>query len=112
VIELGAGWVPDFLRRMDQAWKGWRKTDPVVGALSMPPSEFIRRAVRFTPFATEDAGTIIREGGEELFLFSSDYPHPEGTRNPIERFEASFEGFDEATKDRFYRRNFEDMFAA
>ncbi|HEY9216423.1 MAG TPA: amidohydrolase family protein [Phenylobacterium sp.] len=112
VIELGAGWVPDFLRRLDQAWKGWRKTDPVIGALSAPPSEFIRRAVRFTPFATEDAGTIIREGGAELFLFSSDYPHPEGTKNPIQRFESTFEGFDEDTKDRFYRRNFEDMFAA
>ncbi|HEY8616856.1 amidohydrolase family protein [Phenylobacterium sp.] len=112
VIELGAGWVPDMLRRLDQAWKGWRKTDPVIGGLSMPPSEFIRRAVRFTPFATEDAGTIIREGGKELFLFSSDFPHPEGTRNPIERFEATFGGFDEETRDRFYRRNFEDLFAA
>ncbi len=111
VIELGAGWVPDFLRRMDQAWKGWRKTDPVIAGLSMPPSEFIRRAVRFTPFATENAGTIIREGGPELFLFSSDYPHPEGTKNPIERFESSFEGLNEDVKDRFYRRNFEDMFA-
>ncbi|MFC3077930.1 amidohydrolase family protein [Phenylobacterium terrae] len=111
VIELGAGWVPDFLRRLDQAWKGWRKTDPVVGSLTVPPSEYIRRAVRFTPFATEDAGLIIREGGEELFLFSSDYPHPEGTKNPIERFEASFEGLSEEAKDRFYRRNFEDMFA-
>jgi uncharacterized protein len=112
VIELGAGWVPDFLRRLDQAWKGWRKSDPVLGGLSMPPSQFIRRAVRFTPFATEDAGIIIREGGEELFLFSSDYPHPEGTKNPIERFESSFDGFDEAVKDRFFRRNFEDMFTA
>jgi predicted TIM-barrel fold metal-dependent hydrolase len=112
VIELGAGWVPDFLRRLDGAWKGWRKTDPVVGGLSMPPSEFIRRAVRFTPYATEDAGVIIREGGEELFLFSSDYPHPEGTRNPIQRFESAFEGFSDEAKDRFYRRNFEDMFAA
>ncbi|WP_309088845.1 amidohydrolase family protein [Phenylobacterium sp.] len=112
VIELGAGWVPDMLRRLDQAWKGWRKTDPVLGALSMPPSEFIRRAVRFTPFATEDAGTIIREGGPELFLFSSDFPHPEGTKNPIERFEATFDGLGEDVKDRFYRRNFEDLFTA
>lgn len=114
VIELGAGWVPDFLRRVDQAWKGWRKTDPVVGGLSLPPSDFVRRAVRFTPFATEDAGIIIREGGEELFLFSSDFPHPEGTRNPIERFERSFDqlGLTEDAKDRFYRRNFEDMFVA
>jgi uncharacterized protein len=110
VIELGAGWVPDFLRRLDQAWKGWRKTDPVLGGLSMAPSEYIRRAVRFTPFATEDAGTIIREGGRELFLFSSDYPHPEGTKNPIERFESGFEGLDEEARDNFYRRNFEDMF--
>jgi predicted TIM-barrel fold metal-dependent hydrolase len=112
VIELGAGWVPDMLRRLDQAWKGWRKTDPVVASLSMPPSEFIRRAVRFTPYATENAGLIIREGGPELFLFSSDYPHPEGTRNPIERFESSFDGLNEDVKDRFYRRNFEDLFTA
>lgn len=112
VIELGAGWVPDFQRRLDQGWKSWRKTDPVVGALSGPPSEMIRRAVRFTPFATEDAGQIIREGGEELFLFSSDFPHPEGTKDPIGRFEASFEGLSEEARDRFYRRNFEDMFVS
>ena len=111
VIELGAGWVPDFMRRLDQAWKGWRKTDPVIAGLSAPPSEFIRRAVRFTPFATENAGAIIRDGGAELFLFSSDLPHPEGTKNPIERFESTFEGLDEDVKDRFYRRNFETMFA-
>ena len=110
VVELGAGWVPDFLRRLDQGWKSWRKTDPVVGALSAPPSEHIRRAVRFTPFATEDAGLIIREGGEELFLFSSDFPHPEGTKDPIGRFEATFDGLSEDAKDRFYRRNFDDMF--
>jgi predicted TIM-barrel fold metal-dependent hydrolase len=112
VIELGAGWAPDFIRRLDQAWKGWRKSDPVVASLSAPPSEFIRRAVRFTPYATEDAGAIIREGGPELFMFSSDFPHPEGTRNPIERFESTFEGLDEDTRDRFYRRNFETLFAA
>jgi len=110
VIEMGAGWVPDFLRRLDQAWKGWRKSDPQVAALSMPPSQFIRRAVRFTPFATEDAGTIIREGGSELFMFSSDFPHPEGTKNPIERFETSFADLGDDVRDRFYRRNFEDMF--
>ncbi|HEY1560346.1 MAG TPA: amidohydrolase family protein [Caulobacteraceae bacterium] len=112
VIELGAGWAPDFMRRLDQAWRGWRKSDPVVASLSAPPSEFIRRAVRFTPYATEDAGAIIRDGGADLFMFSSDFPHPEGTRNPIERFESTFEGLDEDIRDRFYRRNFETLFAA
>ena len=34
-----------------------------------------------------------------------------GAAKAIERFESGFEGFSEATKDRFCRRNFEDMFA-
>jgi predicted TIM-barrel fold metal-dependent hydrolase len=109
VIELGAGWVADFLRRLDHGWRSWRKTDPSLAALSMAPSDFIRRAVRFTPFAREDAGTIIREGGPDLYMFSSDFPHPEGTHDPIERFEASLGEVGEDVKDRFYRSNFEYM---
>ena len=112
VIELGAGWVADFLRRLDHGWKAWSKTDPVLASLSAPPSELMRRAVRFTPFPNEDTAAIIREGGPELYMFSSDYPHPEGTHNPIERFESRLAAFDEDVKDRFYRRNFEHMIGA
>jgi predicted TIM-barrel fold metal-dependent hydrolase len=112
VIELGAGWVADFLRRLDHGWRSFRKTDPVIAELAEPPSEQIRRAVRFTPFANEDVGAVIREGGPDLYLFSSDFPHPEGTKNPIERFERNLAGFDEDVKDRFYRRNFEYMMGA
>jgi hypothetical protein len=72
----------------------------------------MRRAVRFTPFPNEDTAAIIREGGSELYMFSSDYPHPEGTHNPIERFESRLAAFDEDVKDRFYRRNFEHMMGA
>ncbi|MBI1186343.1 MAG: amidohydrolase family protein [Alphaproteobacteria bacterium] len=111
VIELGAGWVADFLRRLDHGWRSFKKTDPALGELAEPPSHFVRRAVRFTPFANEDVGAIIREGGPDLFLFSSDYPHPEGTKNPIERFEANLATFPEDVKDQFYRRNFEYMMA-
>jgi predicted TIM-barrel fold metal-dependent hydrolase len=112
VIELGAGWVADFLRRLDHGWKAWSKTDPMLASLSAPPSEQIRRAVRFTPFSNEDTAAIIREGGPELYMFSSDFPHPEGTHNPIERFESRLADFDEDVKDRFYRRNFEHMMGA
>ena len=42
-------------------------------------------------------------------MFSSDYPHPEGTNDPIARFERTFEGLGEADRDSFYRANFEDM---
>lgn len=109
VIESGAAWVPGFLAQLDFAHKGFRRTDPYVQDMACKPSEYLRRAVKFTPFPGEDIGAIIREAGPDLFLFSSDYPHPEGTTDPLGRFERYLEGFDEDVKDQFYRRNYEAM---
>jgi len=109
VIESGAGWVPEFLRTLDIGWKSFRRTDPYLQAMPLKPSDYIRRAVKFTPFPGEDAGRMIRDGGAELFMFSSDYPHPEGTNDPKGRFERTMAEIEEGAKERFYRRNFEDM---
>ena len=89
--------------------KSFGRTDPYLKALDLTPSQYIRRAVKFTPFPGEDVGHMIRDAGAELFLFSSDYPHPEGTKDPFGRFERTMEGIDEAEKDKFYRSNFEVM---
>ena len=62
-----------------------------------------------TPFATEPVGWMIEQAGDDLFLFSSDYPHPEGTRDPVGRFERSLAGVAEPAKDRFYAGNFAAM---
>jgi hypothetical protein len=67
------------------------------------------RAVKFTPFAGEDVARLIRDAGAELFMFSSDYPHPEGTDDPIGRFERSFEGISEEAKTKFYSENFQAL---
>jgi len=80
--------------------------------MSMTPSQYIRRAIKFTPFPGEDVGRMIADGGAELFMFSSDYPHPEGTSDPLGRFERTMTETDEAAKDRFYRLNFEEMMGA
>jgi len=109
VIEYGAYWVPGFLRQMDMGARSFGRTDPYLQGLSAKPSEIIRRQVKFTPFPGEDAGYLIRDSGADLYMFSSDYPHPEGTNDPIARFERTFEGLGETEKDRFYRTNFEDM---
>jgi uncharacterized protein len=109
VIELGGGWVPQFLRTLDAGQRMFKKSDPQVTTLSLKASDYIRRQVKFTPFPGEDIGHMIREAGEELFLFSSDYPHPEGGKDPIRKFEETMEGIAADTKDRFYRRNFEEM---
>ena len=112
VIESAAGWVPEFLRALDIGRRAFGRTDPYLKAMDMPPSEYLRRAVKFTPFPSEDAGRIIRDGGADLFMFSSDYPHPEGTTDPLGRFQASMQGLDEVTQDKFFRRNFEAMLGA
>jgi predicted TIM-barrel fold metal-dependent hydrolase len=112
VIELGAGWVPEYLRSLDLSQKIFKRTDPAVEALPLKASEYIRRAVKFTPFPGEDVGRLIREAGAELFMFSSDYPHPEGTDDPIGRFERTFTGISEEAKTKFYSENFQALLPA
>jgi predicted TIM-barrel fold metal-dependent hydrolase len=52
---------------------------------------------------------MIEQCGEELFCFSSDYPHPEGTKDPIGRFEATLTETTPAAKQRFYSDNLATM---
>ena len=112
VIELGASWVPGFLRTLDAAAQQMGKFEPLLKDLTMAPSDYIRRQVRFTPFPFEDVGWLIEQEGDEMFLFSSDYPHPEGGRDPLGKFEASLDAhaISEASRARFYADNFHDLF--
>ena len=105
VIELGAGWVPSMLRRLDLIAQIWRRSEPELAALTRTPTQQVTEQMAFTPYPFEDVGTMIRESNDQLYLFSSDYPHIEGGRNPLGRFEASLDGFDEATLERFYSGN-------
>jgi predicted TIM-barrel fold metal-dependent hydrolase len=111
VIEQGALWVPALLRRIDIAQGTFKKSEPLLAELPMTASDYIRRHVRFTPFPTEPVGWLIEQAGEELFLFSSDYPHPEGTKDPLGRFESSLGDSDDEARERFYSGNFAELFA-
>jgi predicted TIM-barrel fold metal-dependent hydrolase len=112
VIEQGACWVPGWMRSMDSAATAFHRNEERLQALEMAPSGYVRRQIRVTPYPHEDAGWCIREGGEEVFMFSSDFPHVEGGRNPLGRFERSLEGIDDGARERFYRTNFEDLMGA
>jgi predicted TIM-barrel fold metal-dependent hydrolase len=109
VIEQGAIWVPSWLRQMEAAFEAFVRHEERLRALALRPTEYVRRQVRFTPYPTEDVGWIIEQSSPELCMFSSDYPHVEGGRRPIERFEASLAGVDDETKRRFYGDNFLDL---
>jgi predicted TIM-barrel fold metal-dependent hydrolase len=108
-IELGGSWVPSWMRFMDSAHQAFYKNEERLHRLSAPPSEIVRRQVRVTPYPHEDAGWIIRNTGEEVCLFSSDYPHVEGGRNPLKRFNDSLTGISQGAIDGFYRENFIDL---
>ncbi len=109
VIEQGAIWVPSWMRQMESAFEAFVKHEERLRALSMRPSDYVRRQVRFTPYPTEDVGWIIEQAGPEVCLFSSDYPHVEGGRRPVERFEASLGDAGEDIRRRFYCDNFLDL---
>ncbi|MEQ1753279.1 MAG: amidohydrolase family protein [Micropepsaceae bacterium] len=112
VIELGASWVPSWMRFMDAGAAAFMKGEERLQKLSMKPSDFVKRQVRVTPYPHEDTGWIIRNTGEEVCLFSSDFPHVEGGRNPLKRFDDSLQGLPQRAIDRFYADNFIDLMGA
>jgi uncharacterized protein len=111
-IEQGGMWVVPWLRRLDIAQDTFKKTEPALASLPMKASDYVHRQLRFTPFPTEPVGWMIENAGDDLFLFSSDYPHPEGGRDPLRHFEASLADVSDVAKDRFYSGNFADMMNA
>lgn len=109
VIEMGAIWVPSWMRQMESAMDAFSRHEERLQNLSMRPSDYVKRQMRFTPYPTEDVGWIIEQAGSEIPMFSSDYPHVEGGRRPIERFERSLEGCSSAAREAFYHHNFADL---
>ena len=108
-IELGAHWLPGWMRAMDSAAHAFRRNEQRLQRLSARPSEIARRQLRVTPYPHEDAGWIVAQAGEQMCLFSSDYPHVEGGRHPLKRFDESLQGCMASALQRFYAGNFIDL---
>ena len=109
VIEQGAIWVPGWARRMESAIDAFERHEERLQKLSLRPTEYIERQIRVTPYPTEDVGWIIDNIGPDVCLFSSDYPHVEGGRDPYGRFERSLGDRDETVRAKFYAENMIDL---
>ena len=109
-VELGAGWAPELLRRLDWVVKHWSRNDANLQGLSRTPSEQMTEQLAFTPFVFEEVGRFIDQSNADLYLFSSDYPHIEGGRDPIGRFENALGDRSEAVRQKFYADNFLRIF--
>ena len=109
-VELGAGWVPSMLIRLDWVAKTWGRADRSLAEFTRTPSQQLSQQMGFTPFVFEAVGDLIDQSNPDLYLFSSDYPHIEGGRNPIARFETALGERSEAVRDAFYAENFLRIF--
>jgi predicted TIM-barrel fold metal-dependent hydrolase len=108
-VEEGAMWVVAWIRRLDRAMQ-FARTEQPLQDLTKLPSEYVHDHLRFTPFAGEPVGWMIEQAGDDLFLFSSDYPHPEGTKDPIQRFEATMADVGQPATTNFYSANFAELY--
>jgi len=108
-VELGAGWVPEMLRRLDWVSKIYGRVDESV-RFERTPSEQLTQQMGFTPFPHEDVAMLIAQSNPELYLFSSDYPHVEGGRNPLAKFDGWLKSESDEVKDLFFTENFLRLF--
>ena len=111
-IEQGAGWVVSWLHHLDYAQRAFRRTEEPLRQLQGRPSEYVHRHLKFTPFPGEPVGWMIEQAGPELFMFSTDYPHPEGGRDPLAKFEEALAGVGEPERERFYATNMAGLLGA
>jgi hypothetical protein len=71
-------WFPMLLRRLDTTpYSELAITGRSSVSLSLTPSEYVRRSVRISSFASEKPGDTIERVGP-LLMWSADYPHAEG----------------------------------
>ena len=76
-IENGADWVPDLFRGL----KGVYKKMP--NAFSEDPIEAFKRCVYVSPFWEDRFSEIVKMVGTDRVIFGSDWPHPEGLKDPL-----------------------------
>ena len=109
-MELGATWVPSFLKILDNTVHAFSRVQPELAGMSRKPSEQLTEQMGFTAFPFEDVGTLIEHSNADLYMFASDYPHIEGGRDPLGSFDRYLTAHNEVTKQKFFQDNFKRVF--
>ena len=105
VIEMGANWVAPFCERLDMTADTFARQ--LSGQLTLRPSEYMRRQVRVTPYYHEPVATWLERSREleDVYVFSTDFPHPEGGRDPIDKFLNALAPLGEDVVEKFFVTN-------
>jgi predicted TIM-barrel fold metal-dependent hydrolase len=110
VVELSSIWVPQFLLMLDggSAFTAKLNGRPV-SELSRRPSDYFLDHVRVSSFAYEDPKRLTSKTGD-VFMLCSDYPHSEGTADPLADYARS--GCEVDALPGLYRSNAEHLLGA
>jgi predicted TIM-barrel fold metal-dependent hydrolase len=103
-IENGSGWVRPLLKNVDKAAALGRRGPAIGGALTSKPSEALLEHLYVCPFPEDDVPDAVKVLGADKVLFGSDYPHPEGLREPAD-FIQLVADCDEITQRKVLRTN-------
>jgi len=96
------------MKHLDQSYRAFRRLQDL-SHVKLLPSEYVQKHIKVTPFPGEDIGWLLTSGAEDLLMFASDYPHHEGTDDPIGRYEKTLIQVDEIKKNKFYSENFKSF---
>jgi predicted TIM-barrel fold metal-dependent hydrolase len=96
LAESGIGWLPYFVRRLDQTAEKHVKNAQDY-RLKAKPSEIFQRQI-FATFEEEPLGpSLLPLLGPDNFMWASDYPHPDSTfPRSREAIAEAFAGLDPA----------------
>jgi predicted TIM-barrel fold metal-dependent hydrolase len=85
-VENGASWVPDLLHRLDDA----ANRNP--GYFAEHPRAVFGEHVWMTPFWEDHVDELVGDVRVDRLLLGSDWPHAEGTREPVDFLTESLGG--------------------
>ena len=88
VMELSAMWVPLHLMMLDGGFAFASSFNGESVPLSLRPSDYFRRQVRVAAFSYESPAHLTERAGD-IFMACSDYPHTEGTDDPLGDYRSS-----------------------
>lgn len=111
--EHGIDWVVDATMRMDLL------SSPGISpllmgdyGLPMSPGEYVRRNIRVTPLPVAHESPIAAaEALPEVPIFSSDYPHFEGSPDPVGHYDKELASLSPGARSSFLGGNIAECFA-
>ena len=111
--EHGIDWIAPAVFRMDAlATPGLSPLVLPDYALPLTPGEYVRRNVRVTPLPVPHESPVgLLEALPEVPIFSSDYPHMEGSGNPMAHYEKELTAVSAEARTSFLGANLADCFA-